>query len=73
MQEVRDIVMFNVGSLLLMSSVDPSIDSYSLLRWCQRVLNTGKYRDVHVVDFTSSWRSGLALCALIHSFRPEIM
>ncbi|CAG5127224.1 unnamed protein product, partial [Candidula unifasciata] len=50
-----------------------SIDSYSLLRWCQRVLNTGKYRDVHVVDFTSSWRSGLALCALIHSFRPELI
>ncbi|GFN80911.1 [F-actin]-methionine sulfoxide oxidase mical3 [Plakobranchus ocellatus] len=49
------------------------IDSYTLLRWCQRVLNTGKYRDVHVVDLTSSWRSGLALCALIHSFRPELI
>ncbi|XP_012938607.1 protein-methionine sulfoxide oxidase mical3b [Aplysia californica] len=54
-------------------NVEPSIDSYSLLRWCQRVLNTGKYRDVHVVDFTSSWRSGLALCALIHSFQPSII
>ncbi|GFS17477.1 [F-actin]-methionine sulfoxide oxidase MICAL2 [Elysia marginata] len=50
-----------------------STDSYTLLRWCQRVLNTGKYRDVHVVDLTSSWRSGLALCALIHSFRPELI
>lgn len=50
-----------------------TIDSYTLLRWCQRVLNTGKYRDVHVVDLTCSWRSGLALCALIHSFRPELI
>ncbi|KAK0053519.1 protein-methionine sulfoxide oxidase MICAL2-like isoform X1 [Biomphalaria pfeifferi] len=54
-------------------NADLTIDSYTLLRWCQRVLNTGKYRDVHIVDFTSSWRSGLALCALIHSFRPELI
>ncbi|XP_059153847.1 protein-methionine sulfoxide oxidase mical3a-like isoform X1 [Physella acuta] len=54
-------------------NIDSSIDSYTLLRWCQKVLNTGKYRDVHIVDFTSSWRSGLALCALIHSFRPDMI
>lgn len=48
-------------------------DSTSLLRWCQGILNTGKFRGVHVTDLTCSWRSGLALCALIQSFRPEIM
>ncbi|KAK3096429.1 hypothetical protein FSP39_000031 [Pinctada imbricata] len=48
------------------------IDSYSLLHWCQRVLNH-KYRNVHIIDFTSSWRSGLALCALIHAFKPSLI
>ncbi|XP_067675060.1 F-actin-monooxygenase MICAL3-like isoform X3 [Haliotis asinina] len=49
------------------------IDSYSLLRWCQRVLNTGRFRNVHVVDFAGSWRNGLAFCALIHAFRPTLL
>ncbi|CAL1537118.1 unnamed protein product, partial [Lymnaea stagnalis] len=65
------VVVITIGSMMF--TAEPTIDSYTLLRWCQRVLNTGKYRDVHIVDFTSSWRSGLALCALIHSFRPEII
>ncbi|KAL5010476.1 hypothetical protein ScPMuIL_012781 [Solemya velum] len=47
------------------------IDSYNLLRWCQRVLNTGRYNDVHITDFTTSWKSGLPLCALINAFRPN--
>ncbi|XP_064616529.1 LOW QUALITY PROTEIN: protein-methionine sulfoxide oxidase mical3b-like [Liolophura sinensis] len=49
------------------------IDSYTLLRWCQNLLNSGKYYSVHVTDFTASWKSGLALCALIHIFRPELI
>ncbi|CAC5395899.1 MICAL [Mytilus coruscus] len=52
---------------------DEYIDSYSLLRWCQRVLNNGSYRNVHVIDLTASWRSGLALCALIHYFKPDLI
>ncbi|XP_041351912.1 F-actin-monooxygenase MICAL3-like isoform X2 [Gigantopelta aegis] len=52
---------------------DSNIDSYTILRWCQKVLNTDQYRNVHIVDFTSSWRSGLAFCALIHAFRPSLI
>ncbi|CAG5135941.1 unnamed protein product, partial [Candidula unifasciata] len=48
-------------------------DSRSLLEWCQKVLNTGNYPSVRVIDFTSSWRSGLAICALIHSYRPDLI
>ncbi|XP_011605196.2 F-actin-monooxygenase MICAL2-like isoform X10 [Takifugu rubripes] len=42
-----------------------------LLSWCQK--QTRGYRGVVITDLTSSWRNGLALCALIHHQRPELI
>lgn len=41
----------------------------ALLQWCKT--NTTGYPGVAVLNFHSSWRDGLALCALIHKFHPE--
>ncbi|KAM3610092.1 uncharacterized protein V6R79_025241 [Siganus canaliculatus] len=42
-----------------------------LLTWCQK--QTQGYRGVDVTNLTASWRNGLALCALIHRQRPELI
>ncbi|XP_040292867.1 F-actin-monooxygenase MICAL3 isoform X11 [Bufo bufo] len=42
-----------------------------LLSWCQK--QTEGYTAVSVTDLTMSWKSGLALCAIIHRYRPELI
>uniref|UniRef100_A0A8D8U005 EH domain-binding protein 1 n=1 Tax=Cacopsylla melanoneura TaxID=428564 RepID=A0A8D8U005_9HEMI len=42
-----------------------------LLEWCKDV--TKAYPRVKVTNLTTSWRNGLAFCAVIHHFRPDLI
>lgn len=41
----------------------------ALLLWCKT--NTTGYNDVTVTNFHTSWKDGLAFCAVVHKFHPE--
>ncbi|XP_028323379.1 uncharacterized protein LOC114476220 isoform X3 [Gouania willdenowi] len=41
----------------------------SLLQWCQSI--TDSYSGVKVTNFSTSWRNGLAFCAILHHFHPD--
>ncbi|VDM35776.1 unnamed protein product [Hydatigera taeniaeformis] len=43
----------------------------ALLRWCQ--LKTASYPQINIINFTTSWSDGLAMCALLHRHRPQLL
>jgi hypothetical protein len=43
----------------------------ALEMWCARA--TDGYPAVDVCNMSSAWRNGLAFCAIIHRFRPDLI
>ncbi|XP_061768359.1 EH domain-binding protein 1-like protein 1 isoform X10 [Nerophis ophidion] len=43
--------------------------SQSLLEWCKEI--TQGHKGLRITNFSTSWRNGLAFCAILHHFHPE--
>ncbi|XP_053679576.1 EH domain-binding protein 1-like protein 1 [Anopheles nili] len=62
-----------VGGDLLkpLGTLKDSTPGQDLLEWCKDV--TKNYNGVKVTNLTTSWRNGMAFCAVIHHFYPNLI
>ncbi|XP_042197582.1 F-actin-monooxygenase MICAL2 isoform X8 [Callorhinchus milii] len=72
--ELKDCPLERANSIrksIKLSRHESEIRPNRLLTWCQK--QTEGYENVTITDLTSSWKSGLALCAIIHHFCPHLI
>ncbi|XP_066599068.1 EH domain-binding protein 1 isoform X1 [Prorops nasuta] len=58
----------NESNVSRLRDITPGQD---LLEWCKDI--TKDYPGVKVTNLTTSWRNGMAFCAIIHYFRPDMI
>uniref|UniRef100_A0A182PC67 EH domain-binding protein 1 n=1 Tax=Anopheles epiroticus TaxID=199890 RepID=A0A182PC67_9DIPT len=71
---IRTVPMpLTVGGELLkpLGTLKDSTPGQDLLEWCKEV--TKNYNGVKVTNLTTSWRNGMAFCAVIHHFYPNLI
>ena len=84
MFSLRDYYVFNLSITILPNTgvylpfylqtkvvMSASSASSDLLNWAQQV--TSQHKAIKITNFTTSWRNGMAFCAIIHHFRPDLM
>ncbi|KFB47580.1 AGAP011702-PA-like protein [Anopheles sinensis] len=54
-----------------LGALKDSTPGQDLLEWCKEV--TRNYNGVKVTNLTTSWRNGMAFCAVIHHFYPNLI
>ena len=52
-------------------SPDTQVHPDTLLQWLRR--QVALYDDVHIEDMGASFKDGLAICAIIHRYRPDLI
>ncbi|XP_052124565.1 F-actin-monooxygenase Mical [Frankliniella occidentalis] len=50
---------------------DSQVHPDTLLHWLKK--QVALYDSIHILDMTSSFKNGLALCAIIHRYRPDLI
>ncbi|XP_026683939.1 LOW QUALITY PROTEIN: EH domain-binding protein 1-like [Diaphorina citri] len=68
---LRGVVVWAVPENKTISNLKACTPGQDLLEWCKDV--TKAYPRVKVTNLTTSWRNGLAFCAVIHHFRPDLL
>lgn len=68
--EYDDDTLFSIAEDDISINSEPNSTS-DLLDWCQLI--TGRYKDVKVTNFTTSFRNGIAFCVIIHYFHPHLI